>query len=95
MAGVQWFQSALFAALRSFLDKFRDRFRAALAAATATASGADKGALAAYGTEGDHNGVNVGTQLGYGAGTVLNQDDTISVNFGKEVSGNDLAVTIA
>ncbi|MBZ5524412.1 MAG: hypothetical protein LAP21_19415 [Acidobacteriia bacterium] len=75
--------------------KFRDKFRAALATATAAAAGTgDSGALAAYGSEGDHNGVNVGTQLGYGAGTVLNKDDTISVNFGKELSGNDLAVTV-
>jgi RHS repeat-associated protein len=75
--------------------KFRDKFRAALAAASGVATGSDQGALAAYGSEGDHNGVNVGTQLGYGAGTILNKDDSISVNFGKDVSGNDLAVTVA
>ena len=76
--------------------KFRDKFRAALATATAAAaSTGDSGALAAYGTEGDHNGVNVGTQLGSGAGTILNQDNTISVNFGKDLGGNNLAVTVA
>jgi RHS repeat-associated protein len=76
--------------------KFREKFRAALAAATAVAAGTgDQGALAAYGTEGDHNRVNVGTQLGHGAGTILNKDDTTSVNFGKDVKGDELAVTVA
>jgi RHS repeat-associated protein len=75
---------------------FRAKFRAALAAATEVATGSDKAALASYGTENDHNHVNVGTQLGAGAGTILDpNDDSITVHFGKEASGNNLAVEVA
>ena len=77
--------------------KFRDKFRAALATATAAAAGTgDSGALAAYGTEGDHNGVNVGSEPGHGGGTIVNMNDSISVNIGTDVkSGNEMAVVVA
>jgi hypothetical protein len=56
------------------------------------------GAVAAYGTESDHNGVLVGVAasnvFGSSARTLLNEDDTITVNFNPSLKGNDLAVTL-
>jgi RHS repeat-associated protein len=83
---------------------FRDRFRSGLDSADEAAGNsklsddqqsAAQGAVNAYGTENDGNGVTVGTQNGHGATTILNNDDTISVKFGSAVNGDFLTATIA
>jgi len=48
----------------------------------------------AFGTEGDGNGVSVGVQSGNGATTILNDNDTFSVEIGSGGKGNFLAATI-
>ncbi|MGC1619990.1 MAG: hypothetical protein WA765_15985, partial [Candidatus Acidiferrum sp.] len=42
----------------------------------------------------DANGIIVGTEVGNGASTLLNDKDTISVNFGESLGGNFLAATV-
>ena len=83
---------------------FRDRFRSGLDSADEAAGSstltddeqsAAQAAVNVYGTEGDGNGVTVGTQSGHGASTILNDNDTISVKFGSSVRGDFLTATIA
>ena len=90
----KWAQNAL---------NSRDAFRNALdtaneAAGSATLSddeqSAAQAAVDAYGTEVDSNGVTVGSQSGYGATTLLNDNDTFSVKFGSGIKGDFLAATV-
>ena len=91
----KWAQNAL---------NFRDQFRSGLdsadeAAGSSTLSddqqSAAQAAVNSYGTEGDENGVTVGTESGHGGSTTLSDNDTISVKFGSSIKGNFLTATIA
>src|SRR6266481_2074032 len=91
----QWAQNAL-----NFRDQFRSGLDSADEAAGSSALSDDQqsaaqAAVNAYGTEGDGNGVTVGTQSGHGGSTILNDNDTISVKFGSSVKGDFLTATIA
>ena len=56
---------------------------------------AAQAAVDAYGSENDSNGVTVGLGgKGYGATTLLKNDDTISVTFGSSIKGDFLTTTI-
>jgi RHS repeat-associated protein len=83
----------------SFRANFRAGLEAAGDAADASGQATAQGAVAAYGDENDHNGVLVGVAAsnvsGSSARTILNGDDTISVNFNPGLKGNELAVTLA
>ena len=90
----KWAQQAL---------QFRSDFRSALASASVAGNSsvlsqsqqnAVSAAVAAYGSEGDGNGVTVGREQGHGADTLLMKDDTISVKFGS-LSGDRLTATVA
>jgi RHS repeat-associated protein len=88
--------------------KFRERFRNAMSGGEDAVSNsnltADQktqvlAAMNSYGTENDSNGVTVGVAghlgTGTGAGTVLNNDGTISVTFLSGHKGNDLIIDMA
>jgi hypothetical protein len=92
----KWAKSAL-----DFRNDFRNALDAANEAAGSSTLTDDEQADAqagvdAYGTEGDGNGVNVGTESGYGGSTILNDNDTFSVKFGTGIlkDANFLAVTV-
>jgi RHS repeat-associated protein len=79
--------------------KFRQRFRAGLGAARGAEESSSlsqdqqsavRAAVDAYGTEGDFNGVSVGSQAGYGGSTV-----DLAVGIGADARGSTLATTIA
>lgn len=81
---------------------FRARFRKAVAAAKAAAATSGnaeaQSAVSAYGTEGDGNKVNVGwrnTQRGSSASALLEENDSVTVKFNKNLDGNKLAVVVA
>jgi hypothetical protein len=82
-----------------FRAKFRSGLEAAGEAADASGQSAAQGAVAAYGSENDQNGVLVGVARsdvpGSSARTLLNADDTVSVNFNPGLRGNELAATLA
>jgi hypothetical protein len=78
-----------------FRKKFRDGLAAAQAAADDSGSQMVEDAVDAYGTENDSNGVLVGVQSGHGGVAILNDNDTISVKIGSDISGGFLAATIA
>jgi RHS repeat-associated protein len=88
--------------------QFRSRFRGAMSQGQDAANnpnltdeqrGRVLGAVDSYGSENDHNGVTVGVtgQLatGVGAGTILNDDGTISVTFLQGHKGKDLIIDMA
>jgi RHS repeat-associated protein len=90
----KWAQNAL-----SFRNDFRNAWNAASDAAGKLGMADQTAALQglnAYGFEGENNGVTVGTQMGYGAGTILHDDGTTSVTFGKDILGKSdfLAATV-
>jgi len=83
----------------AFRAKFRESLDTASYAADVSGNETARGAVASYGSENDHNGVLVGVAAqdvsGSAARTMLNLDDTISVNFNPSAKGDRLAVTIA
>jgi RHS repeat-associated protein len=86
----KWAQQAL---------DYRQEFRDALYNLSESAGylAGVQGALMAYGTENDSNGVFVGfsKNLGYGATTELQDSDSINVVFGSSMKGNFLTATVA
>jgi RHS repeat-associated protein len=92
----KWAQSAL-----DFRDEFRDALDSANEAAGSSTLSDDQQSAAqagvdAYGTENDSNGVIVGSNKGgFGATTLLNNNDTLTVMFGGSLRGDFLAATVA
>jgi len=82
----------------SFRDKIRNAMGRANSIANSSNNSSDKAIMNSYGTENDHNGVIVGQEsgrTGHGATTTLEDDDTITINFGDHLKGDELVAVIA